>query len=962
MGAGAGAGFRASFGTISITISLIDRLTSRLTRMSSTISSTNQRIANSFRAVGTVMTAVSMMAMQQMQSMVESARPLIESISRLNSVMVTSETTVKEATKSTNEWLSIIMDIGEKTGAAAQDISNALWQIASAGVKTRDNMIAVARTAARLSQQFKVDTREAVDTLIMSMRGFGVEMEKVSNVSGIFNQAISNSTLTLHDLQKTMQYVAPVAGAVNMKIQDVTAAIAAMAQAGVRGSKAGTSLRTAITRMAAPTAAAREWMQKLNISFFEVPEAAKEVRSAWSDMHDQLDSLQKEYKETERRVKELQEAEEEYSMEAQKISHRIEAIRLKAAKQDRDLTKEEIKRIDELKEERDILQWQAEERSIREQELRDQMESNQKAQKKAKDRAKELWEQYQNMKGEMKSIVDIAGMLSDKTEQLTPKQMMTFIKELIGRRGLTGFLALMNQTGEGIEANAAQQAKYAEALSSTGGFLGEMQEKLQGTMTQQVDLGEKTRIGTKMWEGYKTTGQGMIDIQNQMNREMAASAKEVANHRKEVLEAIKATTDMRIQMEKLSMEFMKFSDMFPIGGIKGFMVTMVGMATVVPIVYSLSAAFWALSTSGSIAVSSLAGIAAIGIVGILASLATAMAAVTVESDKMGVALSALAGTFTVVTAMVTGFTTQLSSAGIYGIIVTLIPLIIRFHDNLKILIPLLGALGVSVGVVVAGLWGLSTVPVVAAITAIIMAVTALIKYLTGHSLIDSLKIITDALKFMGKAFMKVFNVIKNVVLSIVDWLTENWKKILIGILFPPAAIAMLINQLFPGLVDDIIDALKSLPGRVISLAKEIPKAIWEGIKSMGGWLMDKLGDFASDIIDKLNPMNWDWPFSPPSGVGVKMIEEIGKGIEKTKPKTAEIASRAGNTVKNNIVQGAAPRGMRNVGGTLRGAPGGGGTTVNINVKTGNIEKEADEDRLSKKIARETKKGVVRRGG
>ena len=67
-------------------------------------------------------------------------------------------------------------------------------------------------------------------------------------------------------LGESFKYVAPLAGTLGYTAEDTSIALGLMANAGIKGSQAGTSLKTALARMSAPTAKQAAAMKKLGIS------------------------------------------------------------------------------------------------------------------------------------------------------------------------------------------------------------------------------------------------------------------------------------------------------------------------------------------------------------------------------------------------------------------------------------------------------------------------------------------------------------------------------------------------------------------------------------------------------------------------------------------------------------------------------------------------------------------------
>ena len=84
-----------------------------------------------------------------------------------------------------------------------------------------------------------------------TMRGFGLSSEQFAYVCDIMGVAADNSAMDISDLGEAMKIVAPSAKTINEDIKDTAASLMLMANAGVRGSLAGTSLRKVYQSLAA---------------------------------------------------------------------------------------------------------------------------------------------------------------------------------------------------------------------------------------------------------------------------------------------------------------------------------------------------------------------------------------------------------------------------------------------------------------------------------------------------------------------------------------------------------------------------------------------------------------------------------------------------------------------------------------------------------------------------------------
>lgn len=53
------------------------------------------------------------------------------------------------------------------------------------------------------------------------------------------------------------------------------------------------------------------------------------------------------------------------------------------------------------------------------------------------------------------------------------------------------------------------------------------------------------------------------------------------------------------------------------------------------------------------------------------------------------------------------------------------------------------------------------------------------------------------------------------------------------------------------LVNGIINTVKSLPGKMLDLGKNLVQGIWNGISNAAQWIWDKISGFCSGIVDKI---------------------------------------------------------------------------------------------------------------
>src|SRR5690606_11283684 len=115
---------------------------------------------------------------------------------------------------------------------------------------------------------------------------FGLEASKAGHFADILAAASSNANTNVGMLGESFKYVAPVFGSLGYSAEDAALALGLMANAGIKASQAGTSLRGALTRMVKPSKDAAGLMEELGLKITD----AEGNMLPFRDVMDQLRS------------------------------------------------------------------------------------------------------------------------------------------------------------------------------------------------------------------------------------------------------------------------------------------------------------------------------------------------------------------------------------------------------------------------------------------------------------------------------------------------------------------------------------------------------------------------------------------------------------------------------------------------------------------------------------------------
>lgn len=156
-------------------------------------------------------------------------------------------------------------EMGATTKFTATESAEAFNFMAMAGWKTSD-MISGIDGILNLAAASGENLGTTSDIVTDALTAFGLKANQAGHFADVMAQASSNANTNVSMLGESFKYVAPVAGAMNYSIEDTSLALGLMANASVKGSMAGTALKTAIANMASPTDTMATAMEKYGIS------------------------------------------------------------------------------------------------------------------------------------------------------------------------------------------------------------------------------------------------------------------------------------------------------------------------------------------------------------------------------------------------------------------------------------------------------------------------------------------------------------------------------------------------------------------------------------------------------------------------------------------------------------------------------------------------------------------------
>ena len=183
-------------------------------------------------------------------------------------------------------------EMGATTKFSATESAEALKYMAMAGWDT-DKMLSGLPGVMNLAAASGENLGTVSDIVTDAMTAFGLSADKAGHFADVLAQASSKSNTNVGMMGETFKYVAPVAGALGYSAEDAAVAIGLMANSGIKGSQAGTALRSTLSRLAKPTDEVEAAMEDLGISLTDSEGNMKSLGDVMQDMRKGFKNLTK---------------------------------------------------------------------------------------------------------------------------------------------------------------------------------------------------------------------------------------------------------------------------------------------------------------------------------------------------------------------------------------------------------------------------------------------------------------------------------------------------------------------------------------------------------------------------------------------------------------------------------------------------------------------------------------------
>ena len=170
-----------------------------------------------------------------------------------------------------------------------QELALGMKEFAKAGEDAASSMGQIEEMA-KFATIAEIELGDAVKLVVGQSKAFGVEYADSANM--IAAAALSSAT-DIEELGTALSYTTELATVSGTTFDEVATAMALMANAGIRGSKAGTAIRTSIIKMQAPSEKLKTTLDELGISWSAFSEEGqiKDMRTMFTELKRVTDNL-----------------------------------------------------------------------------------------------------------------------------------------------------------------------------------------------------------------------------------------------------------------------------------------------------------------------------------------------------------------------------------------------------------------------------------------------------------------------------------------------------------------------------------------------------------------------------------------------------------------------------------------------------------------------------------------------
>jgi TP901 family phage tail tape measure protein len=212
----------------------------------------------------------------------------------MNILQAVSGATTEEFKALHDEAIALGRDM-KLPNVSAKDAAEAMQELSKAGLGVNDTLSAT-RGTLQFAIAANIGFADSANIVARSLTAFGLGGEEAVRVADLFTAAANKSTASAQDIALGFQMASAQFKAGDQTIEGLTTSLTLMANAGIVGSDAGTSLKTMMNRLMAPTKKSKDLMADLGFKVYDASGNMKSMPNIISSLAGSLKGMSKEQK------------------------------------------------------------------------------------------------------------------------------------------------------------------------------------------------------------------------------------------------------------------------------------------------------------------------------------------------------------------------------------------------------------------------------------------------------------------------------------------------------------------------------------------------------------------------------------------------------------------------------------------------------------------------------------------
>ena len=201
---------------------------------------------------------------------------------------------VKAITGSTghefNQLTDFARELGKTTMMSAQESAEAMAFLGMAGWDATEMMSGLPNIL-NLTIASGRDFATVADIVSDNLTAFGMEASDTGRYTDALAYAMSNANVNMDTLGESLKYIAPVASSAGFSMEETVSAVMALGDAGIKGSQAGTTLRTVMLNLTGANEKATAKLKELGVEIFDSEGKTRSFNAIIKDLEKALDGM-----------------------------------------------------------------------------------------------------------------------------------------------------------------------------------------------------------------------------------------------------------------------------------------------------------------------------------------------------------------------------------------------------------------------------------------------------------------------------------------------------------------------------------------------------------------------------------------------------------------------------------------------------------------------------------------------